>query len=205
MAETAANPDVAWQCSLLPRLVCSDNIRAEGTVLDMATNKPGTPAQLSLQLTALFQLFCQGCVELDERCTARLIWAPQVSLEAVRARPKPVQLHRNFAELEQCGKGCYLCRFWASVVLRECQSDAAAASVRASPHPVEAMPPTAVSRPWIVTINAPSINGDLLAGTALLTGAPYTPGPSKMGESKQGQRAYSFSTAETQDVVHGMP
>jgi hypothetical protein len=147
----------------------------------MATERPVSSAQPPLQLTALYQLFCRGCVDLDERCTARLILAPRVSLKAVRAQPQPIKLHRNFAELERCGEGgCYLCRFWASVLLRECYSDIESASVRASPHPVVALPPISTAQPWVIAINAHSSNGDLLVGTAVLRSSPYVRGPGKI-------------------------
>jgi hypothetical protein len=153
--------------------------------LGEGTSNPNSSTQSSLQLTSLCQVFCQSCLELDGRCTARLIWAPKVTARAVRAEPRSLQLHRNFAELERCGeRGCYPCRLWASVLLRECYSDDVVASLRKSSHPILALPPVAVTWPWIITVSAQTFTGESLTGRAALQDSPYVPGPGKICPSE---------------------
>jgi hypothetical protein len=155
--------------------------------LDTGTPDRNPSAESSMHLTALWQVFCEGCVELDQRCTTRLIWAPKVTMKAVRAEPKSLQIHRNFNELERCAqRGCYPCRFWASVLLRECYSDDVVASLRKSSYPIVALPPAALSRPWIITISGQTFTGETLTGRAALQNSPYVPGPSKTCPPKVG-------------------
>lgn len=131
-----------------------------------------------LQLTALHQVFCTGCMELDARCTARLIWAPRAATTKVQATPKSVQLHQNYQELEQCGeRGCYACRYWAIVLRGECYSAELLESLRRSLSPVTALPPVSISRPWIITISTQTGDGETVDGKAVLQNSPSIPEP----------------------------
>jgi hypothetical protein len=133
----------------------------------------------SLQMTPLGQVFCQGCLELDERSTARLIWAPKVLLSAVRKEPAPVHLHRNFQELETSSRnGCHTCRFWVTLLMKECDTDHTRASLMKSPNPVFGTPPVSTNRPWIITVSTKTATGELLQSIAALENTPplSTPG-----------------------------
>jgi hypothetical protein len=133
----------------------------------------------SLQMTLFGQVFCQGCLELDERSMARLIWAPKVSLSAVRKEPAPVRLHRTFQELEKSSQnGCHTCRFWVTLLMQECDTDHTRACLMKSPYPVFGTPSLSTSRPWAITVSTKTATGELLHGIAALENAPHvaTPG-----------------------------
>jgi hypothetical protein len=145
---------------------------------DITTNY--YPDRVSWKLTSLLQIFCPGCDEFDKRCSSRLIWAPKVTLSHVRQTAPAVTLHQNFRELELCAeKGCYSCRLWRRSLLRECHSEETISSLQKSSHPVLAFPPSSTIRPWIITIETTTSDGELLRGRLLLENATFVRTPSK--------------------------
>jgi len=140
----------------------------------------------SLSLTSLLQVFCKGCEELDKRCLARLIIAPELPLNAARTNRKAVELHQDFTELEACAeRGCYSCRLWRRSLLGECYSDDTILSLQQSAHSVLALPPAGTTRPWIITIETKTFTGKSLSCRILLDNATFIPAPSKLSSAKR--------------------
>ena len=131
----------------------------------------------TLQLTNLFQAICEGCAELDGRCTARLILVHEFSANpVVRATPGLILLHQNFGELEKSAEiGCFLCRIWRKLLLSEADSDDIITQLRSSECPVFGQPPVSTLHPWIITIETRSSNDNLLKGAVVLENRRYEP------------------------------
>jgi hypothetical protein len=135
--------------------------------------------KIPLSLTSLLQIFCPGCLEVDQRCISRLILAPRISSK-IREAPPPIEIHSTFQQLQESAKnGCQSCQLWLASVLRECYSDGMAEELERSIYPVLVHPPASIARPWIITVEAKTTKGESLRGRLLLENATYVSTPGK--------------------------
>jgi hypothetical protein len=136
--------------------------------------------KIPLSLTSLLQIFCPGCLEVDQRCLSRLILAPQIASK-LRETPSAIRIHSSFQQLrESANNSCQSCQLWLASVLRESYSDGTDEDLETSDHPVLVHPPASIVRPWIITVEAKTGKGETLRGRLLLENATYVSTPGKL-------------------------